>query len=197
MWIIRWHTLNGELLKFSANNSRKEWKMTTSVSPISAIFSLRLFFFLGLKLRACVVKAGQDKVNACVSKHVRWPFQGLWSAAFSIGCRRLKEKQKEERSLHWTYRQVLEEPCPHNVGRHFREDAPFFIPLLLLVGVVVISCAGWRHTVVQPVTCQNTHRIHTGSQRMVSSWSVTETQKKAVLFFFFLPKLGNRVSWQQ
>lgn len=51
----------------------------------------------------------------------------------------------------WTYRQVLEEPGPQDVGGHFGEDSSFFVVQFVSVGVVVVPGAGRRHAVVQAV----------------------------------------------
>lgn len=51
-----------------------------------------------------------------------------------------------------TDREVLEQPGPHDVGGHFRENSSLLVPLLLFVWVVIVSRAGRGHTVVQAVT---------------------------------------------
>ena len=43
---------------------------------------------------------------------------------------------------------MLEEPRPHDVGGHLGENAPLFLSLLVLVGVVVVPGAGRRDAVV-------------------------------------------------
>lgn len=51
------------------------------------------------------------------------------------------------------YREMLEEPCPHDVGGDFREYSTFFVPFGATVVVFVGSALPRTYTVVQPVTC--------------------------------------------
>lgn len=41
-----------------------------------------------------------------------------------------------------TYCEMLEEPCPHDVGGDLREDASFFLSLFVLVWIVIVARAG-------------------------------------------------------
>lgn len=47
-----------------------------------------------------------------------------------------------------TYREMLEQPRPHDVRGHLGENATLFLPLLILVRIIVVPCAGRRDAVV-------------------------------------------------
>lgn len=47
-----------------------------------------------------------------------------------------------------TYCEVLEQPCPHDIGSHLGEDATLFLPLFVFVWVVIITCTRRGHAVV-------------------------------------------------
>lgn len=52
------------------------------------------------------------------------------------------------------YREVLKEPCSHYICGHFREDASFLLPLLVLI--VLVSRAWWCQAVVKAISCSQT-----------------------------------------
>ena len=64
--------------------------------------------------------------------------------------RQMEESEgvREEKRRLETHREVLEEPCPHDVGGDLGEDASLFLPLFLFVRVVVVTGARRGHTVV-------------------------------------------------
>ena len=51
------------------------------------------------------------------------------------------------------YRKVLEEPRSHNICGHFREDASFLLPLLVLI--ILVSSAWWCQAVVEAVSLRS------------------------------------------
>lgn len=46
------------------------------------------------------------------------------------------------------YREMLEQPRPHDVSGHLGENATLFLPLLVLVGIIVVPRAGRCNAVV-------------------------------------------------
>lgn len=84
---------------------------------------------------------------------------------------------------HFSHRQVLEEPRPHDVGSHFREDPPLLVVPLVLVGVVVVPRAGRSHPVVQAVTCPNPKQCIVGGCGCSSSYNTVKSfNAKGILF---------------
>ena len=58
-----------------------------------------------------------------------------------------------------SHRQMLEEPCSHDVCGHLGEDPSLLVVPPVSVRVVLLACARGGHSSVQTIACRDAHII--------------------------------------